>query len=74
MVSIHAITVGINSNIGSDQGVMGGLLTLGSFIKYFPEIDSNNPPPGSSKSHAATIQAITGKIAQHLSPTSLMSV
>jgi len=44
---------------GYDQGVMGGLLTLGSFIKYFPEIDSNNPPPGSSKSHAATIQAIT---------------
>lgn len=38
---------------------MGGLLTLGSFIRYFPEIDSVNPPPGSSTSHAATIQAIT---------------
>ncbi|CAG5154214.1 uncharacterized protein ALTATR162_LOCUS3515 [Alternaria atra] len=44
---------------GYDQGVMGGLLTLGSFIRYFPEIDSVNPPPGSSTSHAATIQAIT---------------
>jgi hypothetical protein len=39
---------------------MGGLLTLGSFLKYFPQIDTVNPPPGSSPSHAATIQAITG--------------
>jgi MFS family permease len=38
---------------------MGGLLTLGSFLKYFPQIDTVNPPPGSSQSHAATIQAIT---------------
>lgn len=38
---------------------MGGLLTLKSFVRYFPEIDSVNPPPGSSTSHAATIQAIT---------------
>ncbi|KAH4199126.1 hypothetical protein HBH42_053540 [Parastagonospora nodorum] len=44
---------------GYDQGVMGGLLTLGSFLKYFPEIDTVNPPPGSSPSHVATIQAIT---------------
>lgn len=40
---------------------MGGLLTLGSFLKYFPQIDTVNPPPGSTQSHAATIQAITGK-------------
>ena len=38
---------------------MGGLLTLGSFLKYFPQIDTVNPPPGSNPSHAATIQAIT---------------
>ncbi|KAF1834641.1 sugar transporter STL1 [Decorospora gaudefroyi] len=44
---------------GYDQGVMGGLLTLGSFLRYFPEIDTVNPPPGSSASHVATIQAIT---------------
>ncbi|KAH9867505.1 hypothetical protein IAQ61_008099 [Plenodomus lingam] len=44
---------------GYDQGVMGGLLTLPSFLKYFPEIDTINPPAGSSSSHAATIQAIT---------------
>lgn len=44
---------------GYDQGVMGGLLTLGSFLKYFPEIDTVNPPEGSSTSHASTIQAIT---------------
>ncbi|KAH8726054.1 general substrate transporter [Phaeosphaeriaceae sp. PMI808] len=43
---------------GYDQGVMGGLLTLPSFLKHFPEIDTVNPPPGSSQSHAATIQAI----------------
>jgi hypothetical protein len=40
---------------------MGGLLTLPSFLRYFPQIDTVNPPPGSSPSHAATIQAITGK-------------
>jgi MFS family permease len=38
---------------------MGGLLTLGSFLKHFREIDTVNPPAGSSTSHAATIQAIT---------------
>jgi len=47
---------------------MGGLLTLKSFVRYFPEIDSVNPPPGSSKSHAATIQAITGQLAYVQSP------
>lgn len=44
---------------GYDQGVMGGLLTLKSFLKYFPEIDTQNPPAGSTASHTATIQAIT---------------
>lgn len=38
---------------------MGGLLTLPSFLKYFPEIDTVNPPPGQTASHVATIQAIT---------------
>ena len=42
----------------TDQGVMGGLLTLGSFVRYFPEIDTLNPPNGDA-SHTATIQAIT---------------
>jgi len=44
---------------GYDQGVMGGLLTLSSFLRHFPQVDTVNPPPGSSSSHAATIQAIT---------------
>jgi hypothetical protein len=74
MVSIYAVIISIGSNIGIDQGVMGGLLTLGSFVRYFPEIDSVNPPPGSSTSHAATIQAITGKTAQHPYPVSLIFV
>lgn len=38
---------------------MGGLLTLKSFLKYFPEIDTVHPPPGSSASHASNIQGIT---------------
>ncbi|ORY07147.1 and other transporter-domain-containing protein [Clohesyomyces aquaticus] len=44
---------------GYDQGVMGGLLTLPSFLKYFPEIDTANPPPGSTKSYASNLQGIT---------------
>jgi MFS family permease len=43
----------------SDQGVMGGLLTLPSFLKHFPQIDTANPPPGSTKSYASNIQGIT---------------
>lgn len=44
---------------GYDQGLLGGLLTLPSFLHYFPEIDVVNPPPGSSPSHASNIQGIT---------------
>jgi MFS family permease len=40
---------------------MGGLLTLKSFLRYFPEIDTVNPPAGQTASHVATIQAITGE-------------
>ncbi|KAF2198998.1 general substrate transporter [Delitschia confertaspora ATCC 74209] len=43
---------------GYDQGVMGGLLTLPSFLVHFPEINTANPPPGSSRSHASNIQGI----------------
>jgi MFS family permease len=38
---------------------MGGLLTLPSFLHHFPEIDTANPPPGSSAGHASNIQGIT---------------
>lgn len=41
---------------GYDQGVMGGLLTLPSFLAIFPQIDTQNPPPGSSASQASNIQ------------------
>ncbi|KAF2471210.1 general substrate transporter [Lindgomyces ingoldianus] len=44
---------------GYDQGVMGGLLTLPSFLEHFPQINTANPPPGSTKSHASNIQGIT---------------
>lgn len=44
---------------GYDQGVMGGLLTLPSFLHHFPQIDTANPPPGSNSSRASNIQGIT---------------
>lgn len=43
---------------GYDQGVMGGLLTLPSFLHTFPEIDIDAAPAG-RKSHVSTIQAIS---------------
>jgi sugar porter (SP) family MFS transporter len=59
MVSLYSLRSHVQTDNRVDQGVMGGLLTLGSFLRYFPEIDTVNPPAGSSTSHAATIQAIT---------------
>lgn len=41
---------------GYDQGVTGGLLTLQSFIKYFPSIDTTGV---SATSSASTRQGIT---------------
>jgi MFS family permease len=53
ILQTHSLT------INTDQGVMGGLLTLPSFLQHFPQIDTANPPPGSSRSHASNIQGIT---------------
>lgn len=44
---------------GYDQGVLGGLLTLQSFLKYFPQIDVNDPPPGWTEGKASNVQGIT---------------
>jgi hypothetical protein len=64
MVSLKSSSIDININDPwIDQGVMGGLLTLKSFLRYFPEIDTVNPPAGTTSSHTATIQAITGNVA-----------
>lgn len=41
------------------QGVMGGLLTLPSFLQYFPQVDTTNPPPGYTASQASNVQGIT---------------
>lgn len=41
------------------QGVMGGLLTLPSFLQYFPQVDTTNPPPGYTSSQASNVQGIT---------------
>lgn len=38
---------------------MGGLLTLPSFLRYFPQVNTANPPDGQTTAHAANIQAIT---------------
>ncbi|KAG0652588.1 Sugar transporter STL1 [Hyphodiscus hymeniophilus] len=55
------LAVGIIAGIdfflfGYDQGVMGGLLTLGSFVKTFPEIDVVAHP---NDNHVSTIQGIS---------------
>lgn len=53
---------------GYDQGVMGGLLTLSSFVKTFPEIDTTAATEmaqhlnASQKTHRSTIQ---GDLAVH---------
>ncbi|KAM0722640.1 hypothetical protein Q7P37_002081 [Cladosporium fusiforme] len=55
-----AVVAGIDFALfGYDQGVLGGLLTLPSFLKYFPDIDTVNPPPGVTQSAASTYQGIT---------------
>lgn len=38
---------------------MGGLLTLPSFLQYFPQVDVDNPPPGYTSSQASNVQGIT---------------
>ncbi|KAF2732475.1 sugar transporter STL1 [Polyplosphaeria fusca] len=43
---------------GYDQGVMGGLLTLPSFVHTFPEIDVGGAAP-QDRSHVSTIQGIS---------------
>ncbi|KAF1354744.1 sugar transporter STL1 [Delphinella strobiligena] len=44
---------------GYDQGVMGGLLTLDTFLETFPQINTDNPPPGKTQSYTSTIQGIS---------------
>ncbi|KAI5247323.1 general substrate transporter [Aureobasidium subglaciale] len=44
---------------GYDQGVMGGLLTLPSFVGTFPEINTEHPPIGVSKAYTSTVQGIS---------------
>ncbi|KAH0385417.1 general substrate transporter, partial [Aureobasidium melanogenum] len=58
------IAVGIIAGLdfllfGYDQGVMGGLLTLKSFNRTFPEIDVDFPPHGRSSAYTSTIQGIS---------------
>ncbi|KFZ08778.1 hypothetical protein V502_09153 [Pseudogymnoascus sp. VKM F-4520 (FW-2644)] len=43
---------------GYDQGVMGGLLTLPSFVQTFPEIDVLNASPAESD-HVSLVQGIS---------------
>lgn len=55
-----AVIAGIDFALfGYDQGVMGGLLTLDSFLKLFPEINTSSPPAGWSSSRASNTQGIT---------------
>ena len=57
MISSHILSTVLTILV--DQGLLGGLLTLESFLHYFPQIDVVNPPPGSNPSHASNIQGIT---------------
>lgn len=43
---------------GYDQGVMGGLLTLKSFTKVFPEMDTSESLPAHVRSRNAEVQGI----------------
>lgn len=55
-----AIIAGLDFALfGYDQGVMGGLLTLPSFLSLFPQINTQSPPPGWSSSRASNVQGIT---------------
>lgn len=38
---------------------MGGLLTLPSFLQYFPQVDTENPPEGWTTTQASNVQGIT---------------
>ena len=48
---------GVCANV--QQGVLGGLLTLPSFLKFFPQVDTEHPPPGWTTSKASNVQGIT---------------
>lgn len=62
---------------GYDQGVMGGLLTLSSFVKTFPEIDTTDATEmaqhlnASQKTHRSTIQGTMALYANHHSSSRL---
>lgn len=55
---------------GYDQAVANGLLTLPSFIRIFPQIDTLNTT-GSEKSHNSTIQGTTVAIYEVSPKTSI---
>jgi MFS family permease len=43
---------------GYDQGVMGSLLTLDTFISTFPAMDVSNSVPAAKRAHNSTIQGV----------------
>lgn len=53
---------------GYDQAVSNGLLTLGSFIAVFPQIDTVNTS-GGEKSHNSTIQGMLLEQISHKTST-----
>ena len=65
---------------GYDQGVMGGLLTLSSFVKTFPEIDTTMETAtaqhldASQQTHRSTIQGIFGTARDLITSSRLMGV
>ena len=55
--SVHTIKSDTHAN--QQLGVMGGLLTLKSFVGTFPEIDTVNPPMNQTKAYTSTVQGIS---------------
>lgn len=56
MLSSTLINIKIIPVLTLDRGVMGGLLTLNSFVTVFPEIDTTHS--SSSTSNTATTQGM----------------
>jgi MFS family permease len=52
-------TIGSDKHANRPSGVMGGLLTLKSFNRTFPEIDTQHPPPGRTAAYTSTVQGIS---------------
>lgn len=60
MIKVSGVhTIKPDTHANQQLGVMGGLLTLKSFVGTFPEIDTVNPPMNQTKAYTSTVQGIS---------------